>query len=93
MTVIVMNVMERISMKINELKEHFNEEVEISGFVENIRDLQWVQFVIIKDNTCKVQITIEKSEEQNKGMVELISNLALVFVMVNYHLIIKIHQQ
>ena len=64
-------------MKINELKEHFNEEVEISGFVENIRDLQWVQFVILKDNTSKVQITIEKSEEQNKEMVELISNLTL----------------
>ena len=64
-------------MKINDLKQHFNEEVEISGFVENIRDLQWVQFVILKDNTSKVQITIEKSEEQNKEMVELISNLTL----------------
>lgn len=64
-------------MKINELNKHFNEEIEIQGFVDNIRDLQWVQFVILKDKTGKVQITIEKSEEQNKEMVELISNLPL----------------
>ena len=60
---------------LNELKNYYNEEVEISGFVENIRDLQWVQFLILKDSTGKVQITIEKSEEKNKDMVELVSNL------------------
>jgi aspartyl-tRNA synthetase len=64
-------------MKIEELKKHFNEEVEISGFVENIRDLQWVQFVILRDRTGKVQITIEKSVEENKELVEIISNLTL----------------
>lgn len=64
-------------MKINELNKHFNEEVELQGFVENIRDLQWVQFVILRDKTGKVQITIEKSEEKNKEIVELISNLSL----------------
>ena len=67
--------MERIYL--NELKNYYGKEVEVSGFVENIRDLQWVQFVILKDNTGKVQITIEKSEEKNKEMVELISKLSL----------------
>ena len=67
--------MERIYL--NELKKYYGKEVEVSGFVENIRDLQWVQFVILKDNTGKVQITIEKSEEKNKEMVELISKLSL----------------
>lgn len=67
--------MERIYLK--DLKNYYGKEVELSGFVENIRDLQWVQFVILKDNTDKVQITIEKSEEKNKEMVELISNLPL----------------
>ena len=62
---------------LNELKEYYGKEVELSGFVENIRDLQWVQFVILKDNTGKVQITIEKSDEKNKEMVELISALPL----------------
>lgn len=64
-------------MKVEELKKHYNEEIEISGFIENIRDLQWVQFVILRDKTGKVQITIEKSEDSNKEMVELISNLTL----------------
>ena len=67
--------MERIYLK--DLKEYYGKEVEVSGFVENIRDLQWVQFVILKDSTGKVQITIEKSEEKNKEMVELISSLPL----------------
>ena len=62
---------------LNELKEYYGKEVEVSGFVENIRDLQWVQFIILKDNTGKVQITIEKSEEKNKDMVELVSSLSL----------------
>lgn len=66
-----------VIMKINELKDHFNEEIEIQGFVENIRDLQWVQFVIVRDKTGKVQITIEKSEEQNNEMVELVSSMTL----------------
>ena len=62
---------------LNELKNYYGEEVELSGFVDNIRDLQWVQFVILRDNTGRVQITIEKSEEKNKEMVELISSLPL----------------
>ena len=65
------------SISINKLNEHFDEEVVISGFVDNIRNLQWVQFVIIRDDTSKVQVTIEKSEEKNKEMVELIENLPL----------------
>ena len=65
------------SISINKLNEHFDEEVVISGFVDNIRNLQWVQFIIIRDDTSKVQVTIEKSEEKNKEMVELIENLPL----------------
>lgn len=60
---------------INELDKHFDEDVEIQGFVENIRNLQWVAFVIIRDNTGKVQVTIEKSEESNKEMIDIISTL------------------
>lgn len=64
-------------VNINELSNHYNENVVINGFVDNIRNLQWVQFVIIRDNTGKVQVTIEKSEEANKEMVEIIDNLSL----------------
>ena len=62
---------------INKLKEHLNEEVEIHGFVDNIRNLQYVQFVIIKDNTGKVQVTIEKEDESMKELVEIVNNLTI----------------
>ena len=64
-------------MKINELSNHYNEEVTISGFVDNVRNLQWVQFIVLRDHTSKVQITIEKSEESNKKMVELVNDLTV----------------
>ncbi|MBR4618932.1 MAG: aspartate--tRNA(Asn) ligase [Bacilli bacterium] len=64
-------------INVNELKNYFGQEIEFSGFVDNIRDLQWVQFIILRDVTGKVQVTIEKSEEKNKEMVELISSLPL----------------
>ena len=64
-------------MTISEIKNHFNEEVEISGFVDEIRNLKWVQFVVLRDHTSKVQITIEKSEEANKKLVEIVDNLTV----------------
>ena len=64
-------------IKINELYKHFDEEVVVSGFVDEIRNLKWVQFVVLRDETGKVQITIEKSEEANKELVEIIDNLTV----------------
>lgn len=58
---------------IKNLNNFFNKEVQIEGFIDNIRDLQYVQFVIIRDITGKVQITIEKNE-QNQSLVNIISN-------------------
>src|SRR5574344_597248 len=60
---------------VKDLDKHFDEEVSFSGYVDTIRDKKWVQFVILKDITGRVQMTIEKSLEDNKEMVELISNL------------------
>ena len=65
------------NIKINKLNEHFNEEVEIQGFVDNIRNLQYVQFIIIRDGSDKVQITIEKSDEKNNKLVEIVNDLTL----------------
>ena len=64
-------------MTIKELKEHFEEDIVVSGFVDEIRNLKWVQFVVLRDQTGKVQITIEKSEETNKELVEIIDNLSV----------------
>lgn len=60
-----------------ELKNYFGKEIEFSGFVDSIRNMQWVQFVILRDSTGKVQVTIEKSIDKNKEMVELIDSLPL----------------
>ena len=55
------------NIQIKELKEYLNKEIEIQGFVDNIRNLQYVQFIILRDGTGKVQITIEKSEESRNS--------------------------
>lgn len=67
--------MERLVLE--DLNKHYNEEVTISGFVDEIRNLKWVQFVVLRDETGKVQITIEKSDEKNKELVEIIDNLTV----------------
>ena len=58
------------------LNEYFDEQITIQGFVDNIRDLQYVQFLIIRDTFGKVQITIEKNEA-NSNLNEIVSNLSL----------------
>ena len=60
---------------VTELKSHIGEEVSFSGFVDVVRDKKWVQFVILRDSTGKVQMTVEKSIEENASMVELVSSL------------------
>ena len=49
-----------------DLENYFDKEIELSGFVENIRNIKWVQFLVLRDSTDKVQVTIEKSDENNK---------------------------
>ena len=64
--------MKKISFK--NLKEHFNEEISIEGFVENVRDLQYVQFLVVRDSTGKVQVTVEKNED-NERLNDIVSDL------------------
>ena len=67
--------MERLYL--NQLEKHYGEEVTVSGFVDSIRNLQWVQFIVLRDETGKVQITIEKSEEKNKKLVKIVDDLTV----------------
>ena len=57
------------------LKEKFGKEITVSGFAEKIRNLQWVQFIVLRNGTNRLQITIEKSDENNKEMVQIVDNL------------------
>ena len=63
------------TIKIKNLEEYFDQEVLVQGFVENIRNLQYVIFMIIKDETGKVQVTIEK--EGNEQLVSIVEGLTL----------------
>ena len=62
---------------VNELKNHFNEEISFSGFIDAIRDKKWVMFVILRDSTGKVQMTIEKSDENNKKLLEIMDKVTV----------------
>lgn len=59
----------------NNLKEFFDKEITISGFAEKIRNLQWVQFIVLRNGTDRVQITIEKSDENNSELVKIVDEL------------------
>ncbi len=64
--------MEKIYFK--DLEKYYNQEIELQGFVDKIRDLQYVQFIILRDSSGKVQVTIEKNEqfeEMNKIVTSL----------------------
>ena len=62
---------------VNELKNHANEEIVFSGFIDAIRDKKWVMFVILRDSTGKVQMTIEKSDENNQKLLEIMNNVTV----------------
>lgn len=56
------------------LDEYLNKEICIEGFVDNIRNLQYVQFLVIRDISGKVQVTIEKNNNNCK-LNDVVSNL------------------
>lgn len=65
--------MKKIPFK--DLKNYFDKEIEIEGFIDNIRDLQYVQFIVLRDRTGKVQVTIEK--EGNEKLVKIVQGLTV----------------
>ena len=50
--------MERVT--VGKIREHLGEEVLLQGFVENFRNSSKMAFIVLKDITGKVQITVEK---------------------------------
>lgn len=51
----------------------------ISGFVENLRNKRNMAFIVIRDITGKIQITVEKSE--NQQIAEMVDQLTLQSVI------------
>lgn len=48
---------------ISELQE--NKKTKISGFVEKLRDTRYMVFIVIKDITSKIQVSIDKEKQSN----------------------------
>lgn len=57
-----------------DLHEYINQEITIEGFVDKVRDMQYVQFLIVRDSTGRVQVTIEKNEDKVE-LNEIVSRL------------------
>lgn len=62
------------TINFNSLKNFDNQEVILEGFVDKIRNLQYVQFLILRDRTGKVQVTLEK-DGSLKELNDIVSNL------------------
>jgi aspartyl-tRNA synthetase len=61
---------------VKELESYYNQEIEFQGFLEKVRDLPYVMFLILRDGTGKVQVTIEKNEE-NASLVQMVQGISL----------------
>lgn len=61
---------------VRDIGKYVDNDIIFSGFIDNIRDLQYVQFVILRDSTGKIQVTIEKNDS-NKELNDIVSSLTL----------------
>ena len=60
----------------SDLNEYKGQKITVSGFVDNIKDLKCVQFLILRDHSGRIQVTIEKNDE-NKQMNEIVKSLTI----------------
>lgn len=63
--------MERTLIK--DILQHAGGQVRVSGFVENIRNSKAMAFIVLKDITGKVQVTLEK--ETNPQLAEIVDTV------------------
>ena len=61
---------------IENANEYINQEITMDGFIDNIRILPYVIFMIVRDMTGRVQVTIERNE-QNQALVSELENASL----------------
>ena len=62
---------------VDKLKNYLDTEISFSGYVDTIRDKKWVMFVILRDSTGKLQMTIEKSDEANAKLLEIMNSVTV----------------
>ena len=45
---------------INDVQKEIGNTVKVQGFIENLRNSKYMAFIVLKDITGKLQITVEK---------------------------------
>ena len=58
---------------VKDVKENIGRKVKVQGFIENFRSSKAMAFIILKDITGKIQVTVEK--EQHPEMEETLNSL------------------
>lgn len=58
---------------INEVQKEIGSTVKVQGFIENLRNSKYMAFIVLKDITGKLQITVEK--EDHPDLVDTIDQL------------------
>ena len=58
---------------INEVQKEIGNTVKVQGFIENLRNSKYMAFIVLKDITGKLQITVEK--EDHPDLVNTIDQL------------------
>lgn len=59
-----------------DLMNYYETKIEFQGFLEKVRDLPYVMFLILRDGTGKVQVTIEK-QEKNQDLISQMQHVGL----------------
>ena len=58
---------------IEALPQHIGNEISVGGWVDTVRDQKRMKFVLVRDNTGLVQVTIDSQEREDLG--KLVSEL------------------
>ncbi len=59
-----------------DLEKNKGKNIEFAGFVDRIKDLKYVKFIVLRDGTGKVQVTIEKNAN-NAEILKKLKDLTL----------------
>ena len=51
---------------INEVQKEIGNTVKVQGFIENLRNSKYMAFIVLKDITGKLQITVEKEDHPDQ---------------------------
>lgn len=67
---------------IYDTKNHIGNKIKVRGFVENIRNSKTMVFIVLKDITGKVQVTLEKEKQPHIAeILETVTNDSVITVI------------